>query len=173
MMRAAQLFNPLRAKNMTPTWMTARVEELKSFKFPEFIRGKMLSGIKKEHASYTNLLKWVFDWDVAIPGASEYNKKLEKKEATNGEEEETTTWMDDPKEVARRVWEWWVIHNHHFIYLSKAVRLVALVQTSSAAAERTFSQLGLILDAVGVVSLGDSVELRLFERVNRNLYGSL
>ena len=73
-------------------------------------------------------------------------------------------------EVARRIWEWWVANHHHFHFFTIAVRLVVLVQTSSAAAERAFSQLGIILDAVGTTSLDDMVELRLFERMNRKKY---
>jgi hypothetical protein len=36
-------------------------------------------------------------------------------------------------------------------------------------AERMFSQLGILLDAVGTTALDDLVELRLFERVNRKV----
>jgi hypothetical protein len=96
-----------------------------------------------------------------------YNKSLEN---TNNKTDLKKIWQDDPKEVARRVWQWWVANNGNFHYLSIAVRLIVLVQTSSASAERAFSQLGLILDGLGNCALDDVVELRLFERVNREKY---
>jgi hypothetical protein len=61
------------------------------------------------------------------------------------------TWKDDPSEVARRAWEWWGAHRKRFPSFALAVRLVVLVQTSTAAVERAFSQLKLIADLhVGV-----------------------
>jgi hypothetical protein len=168
MLRAAELFNPMRAKIMTVNWMVQRVEELKAFGFPEFLREKMQDGMKGELDTYHKHIQGMFDWD-GVPGAIAYNKSLEKKNNLVNNNE-ITTWQDDPKEVARRVWEWWVENNDNYHYLSTAVRLVVLVQTSSAAAERAFSQLGLILDAVGNTALDDVVELRLFERANRNKY---
>jgi hypothetical protein len=155
-----------RARLMTITWMAQRVEECRSFGFPEFCRQKMLDGMKGELAVYFKQIQGVFDWD-GVPGARKYNKSLEN---TNNKTDLKKIWQDDPKEVARRVWQWWVANNGNFHYLSIAVRLIVLVQTSSASAERAFSQLGLILDGLGNCALDDVVELRLFERVNREKY---
>jgi hypothetical protein len=54
-----------------------------------------------------------------------------------------------------------------------ALRLVALVQPSSARMERIFSQLKLTLDAVGSSCLEKTVEARLFVRENAALWRKL
>ena len=80
----------------------------------------------------------------------------------------------DPMETARRIWEWWrarLWKVNVFKYWSKAARLVALVQTSSARIERVFSQLKLILETIGFSALEKTVEGRLFTRVNKGQYG--
>ena len=48
-----------------------------------------------------------------------------------------------------------------------AIRLVVLVQPSSAAAERIFTQLKIIVDVCGESMLPDMLEFRLFQRCNR------
>jgi len=48
----------------------------------------------------------------------------------------------------------------------EAVRLIAVTQASSAAAERVFSQLTFIRRAVGDATLKDMMELRSFIRCN-------
>jgi hypothetical protein len=169
MMRAAELFNPLQARLMSVGWMEARVEECRWFGFPEFLRRTMLDGMKRELRMYKGMLQELFDWDE-VDGAATYNRSLDKKNQKNNT---TKTWQEDPNECARRIWEWWVKKHDNFHFLSIAVRLVALVQTSSASAERMFSQLGIILDAVGTTSLDDHVEICLFERVDRKVYDSL
>ena len=60
-------------------------------------------------------------------------------------------------------------HNSKLKYFSKAVCLVATVQTSSAASERVFSQLNFIRRVVGDHILQDFLELRCFLRCNNNL----
>ena len=51
-----------------------------------------------------------------------------------------------------------------FVYFKEAVRLVVLVQTSSASIERVFSEVKRILASVGDSILEDNLELRLFRR---------
>ena len=82
---------------------------------------------------------------------------------------EVKKWEDDPTEKARRIWEWW---RHRvkpplpsFIFWATAVRLVALVQPSSAAVERLFSELKLILEQVGR-GLTKTIQGRLMARYN-------
>ena len=101
-----------------------------AFGFPEFLRIKMINGMKGELESYHVLIQSLFDWD-SVPGADVFNKQLKK---LNDKNQQDNTWEGDPKEVARRVWQWWVANHHHFHYLSIAVRLIVLVQTSSASA---------------------------------------
>jgi hypothetical protein len=57
--------------------------------------------------------------------------------------------------------------------MTVAVALVVLVQTSSAAVERVFSQLKLIIEACGQSSLADLLELRLFKRLDRKTLNEL
>ena len=54
-----------------------------------------------------------------------------------------------------------------FVYFKEAVRLVVLVQTSSASIERVFSEVKRILASVGDSILEDNLELRLFRRCAR------
>ena len=51
--------------------------------------------------------------------------------------------------------------------LAHVIRLVVLVQPSSAAAEHIFTQLKIIVDACGESMLPDMLEFRLFQRCNR------
>ena len=81
-------------------------------------------------------------------------------------EEEVVDWKQDPAERARRLWEWWVPRVGEFTFWSKALRLVALVQPSSAEVERLFSQLKLILEQISVSGLEECYEGRTMTRVN-------
>ena len=56
--------------------------------------------------------------------------------------------------------------------MTEALKLVALVQISSASVERAFSQLKGVMDTVGSTKqpLVDNVELRLFEILNADQY---
>ena len=82
-------------------------------------------------------------------------------------------WKDDPGERARRIYEWWrMIMNDKIVKLrhfSEAARIVCLIQPSSAAAERVFSQLTFIRRVVGDNTLQDILELRAFIRCNKGL----
>ena len=71
------------------------------------------------------------------------------------------------------IWEWWrarVVGVSVFKFWPLALRLVALVQPSSAKMERIFSQLKLTLDAMGYKCLEKTVETRLFVRENAALW---
>jgi hypothetical protein len=82
------------------------------------------------------------------------------------------SWEDDTAETARRIWEWWRVRVYRvkiFTFWPLALRLVALVQPSSARMERVFSQLKLFLDAVGSSCLEETVEARMLVRENKGL----
>ena len=102
--------------------------------------------MKSELKSYTQLVRNVnsFDWD-GLPGAAEWKQKQKETDADEGNDEAQTCWQDHISEKCRRIWEWWIVHRKSFPYLSEAARLVILVQASSAAGERVFSQLRLII----------------------------
>jgi hypothetical protein len=86
------------------------------------------------------------------------------------------TWEDDPGEEARRIWIWWSYIRDKFNAFSHALRLVALVQTSSASVERLFSVLKLIVESIGHSMLEETLETRLFVKYNmvrNNTYQSV
>lgn len=116
-----------------------------------------------------------FNWDD-VPGAKEYEASMKRKRdsltrtATRYSREVAFhDWKSDPMETARRIWEWWrmrLVGSTKFVFWAKAVRLVVLVQPSSAAAERVFSQLKLVVDAIGHSELEETLVLRLLRVCN-------
>ena len=82
-------------------------------------------------------------------------------------------WKKDVGERARRVYEWWTTamleRGDTVPCCFKAVRIIALAQTSSAAVERVFSQLTFIRRAVGDNTLRQMMELRALIRCNSGL----
>ena len=92
------------------------------------------------------------------------------KAANNPTKYSNKTWEDDPIEVARRRWEWWRAKQGAFVYFSTAARLIVLVQVSSAAVERVFSQVKYILETIGDSALEDNIECRMMERINNYEY---
>ena len=98
-------------------------------------------------------------------------------EADGTREPRVRSWRDDPGETSRRIWEWWrdlILSQRTKLPLSHvmdAVRLVVLVQTSSASIERVFSQLKLILESGSENGRAkrDNLEYRIFRRCNKDL----
>ena len=81
-------------------------------------------------------------------------------------------WKDGNIKTARRIWEWWRARLRCVCvlkYWPEELRLVALVQPSSAKMERICSQLKLMLDAFSFNCLKKTVEARLFARENAAL----
>ena len=79
-------------------------------------------------------------------------------------------YFEDSAEYSRRIWLWWVARlkgQSFFSAWALTIRLVVLVQPSSAAAERAFSQLRLILQVVGNKVLEDMLEFRMHCRCNK------
>jgi hypothetical protein len=85
--------------------------------------------------------------------------------------EEPVSWLGDPAEKNRRIWEWWVTRVRGeasaFKHWPTALRLIALVQPSSADVERLFSQLKLIIQQIGESGLEEGIETRVMVRVNK------
>jgi hypothetical protein len=120
-----------------------------------------------------------FDWS-AVDGAKKYDLELIRKEKVENKAREqplpTPTrdsvkdkWRGDHIEKARRLWEWWRPRVAHFPTWAIALRLVGLVQASSAFVERVFSQMKLIIETIGVSALEATLEARLMLRVNKIL----
>ena len=81
-------------------------------------------------------------------------------------------WKRDMGERSRRIYDWWrMLLNEKSGSLpkfEKAVKLLALVQVSSAFVERVFSQLAFIQRAIGDVASRDMMELCTLIRVNND-----
>ena len=101
-----------------------------------------------------------FDWSK-LGGASKYDE-------ANGSDH----WLLDTVERARRVYARWVCHmvEGKVPHFSFAVRLLALMQPSSCAVERVFSQVKLIVEQTGSRSLEDLFLLRVFMRCNGSVH---
>jgi hypothetical protein len=154
--QAASLFNPLKMKHKTIAEMEALVDQLDAFRINRLQRVDFREYLKKELPRYLGIIHSGMNWNTIDEEAIAYDKK----------EDSTETWKSDESEVARRVWMFWVSKRSQFNYMTVAVALIILVQTSSAAVERVFSQLKLIIEACGQSTLSDLLELRLFKRLD-------
>jgi len=136
------------------------IDDLSHFGFSK-LTPNFLVRMKDEIIEYQRIAQnELFDWD-SLPGADQWAAA----QKDNGK-----PWQQGTSEKCRRVWEWWRIHRHNLTFFQVAVRLVVLIQVSSAAVERIFSQLKHILDTTQQHALHDAIELRLFERVNTKHY---
>ena len=72
-----------------------------------------------------------------VDGVEEYEIKLAKENDKHGAGK---TWKDDDAEYGRRIWKWWGSKHSLFTAFDRAVRVVALIQPSSASVERVFSR---------------------------------
>jgi hypothetical protein len=184
--RAARLFDPRIACNLSKPRLEILIEGLYKFDFPEFT-SHFLAQLKKELDGYLEECNKQFDWD-SLPGAAEYNSKLAKKsrrttgsgdvgdedgeddmyhEPSKYDREVPRQWQDDYSERSRRIWEWWILHSENYQYFTKAAELVVLFCTSSATVERLFSQLKYIVETTCGQGLQDIIELRGMARVNK------
>jgi hypothetical protein len=183
---------PIVMKEVSTETATDFINDLRSFNFPEF-NDSFLKGLGKEIPLFMKHVNAEFDWD-AVVGAKEYDKKLQEKKlaaellavynsssSTNRvfseiytDESHIKSWKDDASECARRVWEWWrsrLVGSNTFMYFPTALRLIILVQSSSAFIERVFSQLKLIIEQIGEAALESTLEARAFVRMNKMVYG--
>jgi len=103
------------------------------------------------------------------------NESVQGVDDDNDEREgDGSSWLNDPGEKARRIWHYWkpivsskaATDKDDYRHYRKALRLVALVQVSSCAVERVFSQLLEIRRKCKDGMLEDILEVRLFEQCN-------
>jgi hypothetical protein len=146
---AASIFDPRVLKSRTRSSALILCDDLKSFGFKQFTDA-FISKLKGELHRLKARAEQEYDWNN-VRGAAAYNNwlraKVQKQTALeendpsfDSREERYKTWEDDPAEEARRIWIWWSECRDEFTSFSTALRLVALVQTSSASVERLFSQ---------------------------------
>ncbi len=164
---AASVFDVTVVGAMNQDQIVDRINDLRKFGFDEFrdvhgIRDYMIEEIPAYFALVNATPEECFE---RVDGAEEYDKnRREKQESEDPDiaaEYAGLTWRDDRIEKARRVWEWWKTYHHKLTYFSTAVRLVVLVQTSSASVERVFSQVKFIVEAIGECALESTLETRL------------
>jgi hypothetical protein len=83
---AAEVFKPLlQLENMTIVRMHTLIYKLRYFGFPDFNR-MFLEEMTNEVEYAKQFMKAPFDWD-AVPGATEYNDKLNRKLAAREKKE--------------------------------------------------------------------------------------
>jgi hypothetical protein len=99
-----------------------------------------------------------------LPGAEGYNKAA--KDCGGCDD----TWKVDEAKVSHRIWEWGVVHCGELPFFKEAVRLVVLVQASSAGVEMFFSLFKCIVKNCQDHALTDQLQLRLFTQVNRKYF---
>ena len=159
-MIAVQVLNPLISIDLGRATYKSKIRDLAEFTgFPE-LDSDLLEQADREFGLYKHCIDYFKkdDWEQ-LDGAEDYNAALKKKD-------DSKTWRDDTSETARRIWEWWRVHHEKFKALSTIVRLVALIQITSANVERVFSQLKLVLETTQDEALSDVIEARLMERIN-------
>ena len=171
------VFDPLILSTLSVDAAETLIDKLTYFGFPEFVDSAFMARLKAELPQLKLHVGKSFDWD-AVDGAEEYNAALARKNNARkpndvSREPTISSWKDDPSERARRIWIWWRSRLQAKSFLPsfrKAARLVVLVPPSSASAERAFSQLKLILEAIGSTPLEDNVETRMLIRCNKRQY---
>ena len=172
---AGRVFDPIILATMSVAEGEHCIDELVKFGFPEFGREAVITDLKSELPTAIAAAREIgsFNWST-IAGCKEYDAKIGETAVLldNSIVRETcpTSWKDDPTERARRTWKWWIVRWSTMPAWKKALRLVVLVQPSSAAAERVFTQLKLIVEACGESMLAETVLYRMLRRCNHGIY---
>jgi hypothetical protein len=199
--QGAGVFNFKKLAELRPAALEALIDLLAKFEFPEFTEeflagmkaelpevirhaqqpfdfSKVDGAEAYDAALARRLLKKAYQAAAASSSSSSSSSSRpaadDEDDPVSARETQFDKWEDDPMEMSRRIWEWWrarLCGVSVFKYWSLAVRLVVLVQTSSARMERIFSQLKLILETIGYSALEKTVEGRLLVRVNKGQYG--
>ena len=161
------------------------IDQLGKFGFATFT-SDFLDQMKVQLKNVVDLAKMLWDPDNS-PGAKEYEEKrlrrtrrvrLRATPRRRQDFEPPVYWRKDPGERARRIWEWWrqllCRNRKHRLYSNifswfEAVKLVVLVQPSSAAAERVFSVLKLVRDSCKDNMVESTLELRVMTQVNSGI----
>jgi len=196
--QGAGVFNPKKLRELPVASLESLIDLLANFGFPE-VTEEFLAGMKAELPEVVRNAKQPFDYSE-MEGVAEYDAALvlasrnrtaaaapavaaaasaapapaPAAAAAPVRMPTFNAWEDGPMEAALRIWEWWWVRVWKvsvFKYCPLALRLVALVQTSSARIKRFFSQLNIILETTGYKASEKTVEARLFMLVNEAQYG--
>jgi hypothetical protein len=195
-MNACKIFDPflLASEEISDATFDLLVDELKLLGtgYPEFSDPVFIAGLKAEIKSARAHSRKFFEWE-SIPSAKNYQTRLTNRllrerqrvaetqldtseydvdDSPTGREPSYSDWKHDPGERARRIFEWWkvrLVQSREFRYYRDALRLVVPCQASSAAVERVFSQLNMIVRLCGTRHLQESIELRTMFRCNKGV----
>ncbi len=164
--KAATLFDPLSAKDLSIIDLRKKVKELTWFEHDKHFTPEFLEKMRKEVSRYREKANEEIDWDSINP-SRQYKTRLQRcMKRRNFDQGHEFDWKQDPGERACRIWEWWkTITESELPCFKMAVRIVAICQVSSCAVERVFSQLKLIDDACGSMH-EDMLEVRMFCQTN-------
>ena len=182
---ACKLFNPFFIKDASTNVLLLLIDQLKFFGpgFKEFSTDYFIEGLKNELATLETVVKKPYNWLDNAESKQYQNRKDRRKrrdkkrlelaqECERGDQVETTAgrinmfddWKQDPGELARRIYVWWgdvlKANEKELSYFKTAVRLIALVQVSSASVKRVFSQMQYIIRACGGNMLQETLYLR-------------
>ena len=166
------IFNPLWLKTNAGELHNIKMraqELLPFFEFPEFHEDFIQAFLEEIPQIVSRATDFIFDWDEIAPSHL-FKTRLEKKKKRM-EAQVDEDWRKDPGEKATRIWEWWkpvVVSGEKFPCFSLALRLIGLLQVSSCAVERVFSQMKCVIDVCGHVH-EDLLEVRMNSRCNGDL----
>jgi len=154
--RGARVFNPLvlREMDLNASWLL--IDDLALLGLRKFTP-QFLDGMKAELPAVLAHAARDFDWST-VPGAADFDASIRRSDAAA-----------DVSFAWQRIWEWWrarIRKSDELVFFKIAVRLVVLVQASSAAVERANSQLKRIFDVVGVHAPAETIEYRFFRAMN-------
>ena len=166
--RGVSLLNPMKLRDMQVNEARLLLQDFRHFGFAEFTT-EFIEGLDSELKLLLEQARQPFDWG-AVPDASEYDASVRRRCVADNEDSILSAWMQDPGEKGRRILEWWVVRlngHDYFKYFKVALRLVVLVQPSSAIVERANSRLKQIIECIGEHSLAETLEFRAFRALNK------
>ena len=117
-----------------------------------------------QHATKLN-----FYWNV-IDSSHSFQTSLENEKKQIGEPVDKY-WRKDEGEKVTRIWEWWkpIVENEpNYLYFSLALKFISMIQVSSCAVERVFSQMRYVIDVCWLF-YKDNLEFCMFAGCNGNL----
>ena len=185
---ASRVFNPMFVKENGIDVLTLLVDDLKHFGpgFKEFATDEFCDTLKSELKELKNLAAIEFDWSNTEKSKQYEERKQRRRlrflrclnltqigedavgENRGGRSVQYNDWKDDPGEVSRRIYGWWttmlIAKPTSCQTFRTALRLVVLMQPSSASVERVFSQLNHIRRRCGYKMLEETLEVRLMLR---------
>lgn len=153
---AACVFDPFFIRDNDLNTLRIRIHDLRLLHLPAMGNGCIEGMLSEISQLKEDIRECLYEFEC-VEGSEEYNEK-------HG----ANPWMDDHSEYSRRIVKWWKSRSHRFTYFVQGLKLVSLIQTSSAFVERLFSQLKIILSDIGEEALIDNIETRAMRQINKD-----